>query len=158
MGRTIFLLITQVSVLLKLWNFQSLAISQRLEAYSAHYRRKRLVGHFVCLLRCVKEGKLKITVPSLLITFFCCCHCYLFKKRGKGKQFIWTLQYVIVETLTDRMSIMKNDITTHLNHPSTFRHWACSTLPTLSMPPKMKISAVRCRRRRKKKREPRLNT
>ena len=101
MGRTIFLLITQVSVLLKLWNFQSLAISQRLEAYSAHYRRKRLVGHFVCLLRCVKEGKLKITVPSLLITFFCCFHCYLFKKRGKGKQFIWTLQYVIVETLTN---------------------------------------------------------
>ncbi len=59
MGRTIFLLITQVSVLLKLWNFQSFAISQRLEAYSAHYRRKRLVGHFVRLLRCVKEGKLK---------------------------------------------------------------------------------------------------
>ena len=105
MGRTIFLLITQVSVLLKLWNFQSLAISQRLEAYSAHYRRKRLVGHFVCLLRCVKEGKLKITVPSLLITFFCCFHCYLFyKKRDKGKQFIWTTQYVIVETLTNSSS------------------------------------------------------
>ena len=47
----------------------------------------------------------EIIVPRLLITFFCCCHCYLFKKRGKGKQFIWTLQYAIVETLTYKQTI-----------------------------------------------------
>ena len=34
--------------------------------------------------------------------FFCLFHCYLFyKKRDKGKQLIWTTQYVIVETLTN---------------------------------------------------------
>ena len=27
--------------------------------------------------------------------------CYFLKKRGKGKQLIWTTQYVIVETLTN---------------------------------------------------------
>ena len=41
---------------------------KRLEAYSAHYRRKRLVGHFVRLLRCVKEGKLKrATLKPLVV-------------------------------------------------------------------------------------------
>ena len=30
--------------------------------------------------------------------------CYFFKKkRGKGKQLIWTMQYVIVETLTSKV-------------------------------------------------------
>ena len=49
-----------------------------------------------------------------------------------------------------RKSIMRNHITTHLNHLSIFRHWACSTLPTLSMTQKMKHSIVGCNRKKKK--------
>jgi len=76
-------------------------------------------------------------------------------KKGQGlRQLISSRQGRTISPdkslIQDRKSVKRNHTSTHLAHLSASLHWVCSTPTTLSMTPKMKISAVVCNRRRKR--------
>ena len=62
--------------------------------------------------------------------------CYLLKKRGKGKQVIWTTQYVIVEKLTNAHCCFvanKSQKSPELLGSSGFFIYLCSRVIILSV-------------------------